>query len=651
MKKFTSLILTLLIFSSAITPAVLAGEENKSGKKVNISESINDYKEDLFDLNKKIAKVYQELNDSQKSGNDESTYVNIVETAEETAELIGKTNQLAKLLLVSGFETASTSLSNQLLDVAVNGFSPEVKDKLLQAGYTEQDIATLEKKITEYNAYLYRISTQGFNSEEIQNLRNAGYTDTDMENLRNRISQRYSTNFTATEQLNASKNELYQVEVMLSILSLKLLINSTEEKGKISQEQIEHLGKLEKKLLEDIAKLNTEEKWNKIRDDGKELYKYSEMLIKKSGNVSAFSVDYFIGMQTHLAAITALEGDEGFALNVINSYKHALEDLANKHAAEKEEKDESNEKSEKSSNAKVKVVSFIKPISEFANFKWYKISSGIKAFVLKASSKLFSIPIVKALSPIIGQVDEIREDNNIAEITVQVPNSIDPLLSSMILAVGVAYEGGYITIILTILEDFLNFILSTIVPLLEAFALAAGLIIGIIIVAEPVGYETVPLPIPVPESWKDSSDIIRIYNNPELGEIDLTKGAWYHIQQSGHTEITEEILVNAITEDRKPRIEIWKNLDLLRFMIVWKGDDTNVYVVAAGGQEIITAFMAGKFPNQPIPPLSEQWNYIARKVCLTVAPEDPLKYPVHIYGDIADPLKPYKIVTGGAVCE
>lgn len=484
MKRFIASVLTFLILSSAITPAVLAGGEKKQLKQ-EMSESINDYQKDLYDLNKKIAKVYRELNNSQKFGDKESIYVHVIETAKDTAELIGKTNKLAIFLVTSGFDTANTSLSSRLRDVAVNGFSSEVKEKLIQAGYTSEDITALEKKIMEYNAYLYRISTQGFTSEEIQSLKNAGYSDNDIENLRDRIAQRYFSNFSAAEQLNASKNEFYQIQVMFSILALKLLENSSEEKGKISSEQIRHLGKLEQRLIEDISKLDSEKKkWEHIKEDGKELYKYSEMLIKKSGNASAFSADYFIGMQIYLAAITALEGDEGFALDVINSYKPALEDLASKRLVEKEEKKGDHKKSEKDSDNKVKSTSAAKSLTNLLKFEVYKISSGIKILVLKAADKIFSIPIVKALSPIVGQVDELREDNNIAEITVTLTNPSDPELSSMV-PLWVVVGGVTVTSSATLAEIIASLLAPEVIILA---AVAVGVYVVVTWASNPTVY-------------------------------------------------------------------------------------------------------------------------------------------------------------------
>jgi len=415
MKRFITSLLTFLILSSAITPAVLAGEESKNHIKYDIS----DYQKDLLDLNEKVAEVYQDLNmgDEPRS---KSSYVHVVGTAEEASKLIGKTNKLVALLSGSEFESTNTSLGSQLDDVGITGLSSELKDDLIEAGYTLDDIEALEKKLIEYNAYLYRISTDGFSPEEIQSLRNAGYTDEDIENLKNKITQRYFSNFNAGEQLNASKNELYQVQATLSILGLKLLINSSEGKGEISPEQIEHLGKLEKRLIGDIDKLGEKEKWNHIRDDAKGLYKYSEMLIKKADNASEFSADYFIGMQMHLAAITALEGDEKFALDIINSYRLALEDLANERLVECEEWEKYNGKSGKGSSIKVKATSIAGPLANFLKFKGYEIRSAFEAIVLKTydgiTKHLFSIPAVSASSPIIGQVDELDETNNVAVI-------------------------------------------------------------------------------------------------------------------------------------------------------------------------------------------------------------------------------------------
>ncbi|RMD95630.1 MAG: hypothetical protein D6813_00015 [Calditrichaeota bacterium] len=664
MRKFISVVLALLIFSSAITPAVLAGEDNKNNEKLSVSESINDYQEDLFELNKKIAKIYREINTGPKSRGWESIYVHSIETAEETAELIGGTNKLATLLSTSGFVTENTSLSSQLLDVAVNGFSPETRESLIQAGYTSQDIALLETKVLEYNAYLNRISAEGFNSEEIQTLREAGYNDSEIEALEEGIRQRYSLSFSAVDQLNASKYELYQVQVVLSVLSLKLLINSSDEHGKVSSEQLEHLGELEQELIEDISKSNSKNNWEHIRNGGKEIFKYSEMLIKKSGNASAFSVDYFIGLQVYLGAITALEGDEAFALNVIDSYKPALEDLADKRSVEKDkdengkedEHEDDDDKTGKGLKHKLKESSFISSLDSTVGFEAYKIKSGVKAFVFKAARKivdsLFSIPVVKAVSsPIVGQVDELREDNNVAEITITVTNPSDPELDLIFQINVFVYTSEGFILQLQKLGLSLAKLLESI-TLAETLTIVAVTLFGLVIIASPVGLEFVPLPIPVPESWNGDFTIERSWENPEIGRVDLTRDAWWHIiQGSRHLEITEYILSRAITEKRKPRVEIWKRTKGLKFLIVWKnGEDGNVYLVTIESSKITTAYMAGKYPALPIPNPVDQWTEVKRKVCLNFDPTHPFKYPLHIFGNIQDPLKPYTIAGGGAVC-
>jgi hypothetical protein len=468
MKRMVTFLLIFLMLSSTITPAVLAGEGNKN----RLDDDISDYQEDLLELNEKIAKIYQEINEGKKG---KETYPHAVKAAKETAEMIGKTNELAILMSEAGFETRTTSLGGQLEDIAIYGLSSDVRGNLIQMGYSSEDIDAMERKITEYNAYLYRISTEGFTPEEIQSMKDAGYTDSDIENLENAISQRYSAEYGAAEQLNASKSELYQVQTTLSILSLKLLMDSSKEKGKISQKQFEHLGKLEKKLIEDIDKLDEKKKWNHIKDDGKELYKYSEMLIKKSDNASEFSVDYFIGMQMYLAAVTAKEGDEEFALGVINTYKLALEDLANKRAVEDDSSDDESsdddpEDNKKSWKRKVKVESFIRPLTNSLTFETYKIGSLIDSFISK-----FSIPSVYALPQIIGQVDELDETNNVVETTINVywpEGAFSEMPPVFVLGPVFAGSGG----VATVIEGAVAVTTWEII-LLAAFVVVAGYII------------------------------------------------------------------------------------------------------------------------------------------------------------------------------
>jgi hypothetical protein len=172
----------------------------------------------------------------------------------------------------------------------------------------------------------------------------------------------------------------------------------------------------------------------------------------------------------------------------------------------------------------------------------------------------------------------------------------------------------------------------------------SGIFIFLTFYVEPVNQFDIPLPKPVPIDWKDNPDPASIYDNPEIGRIDLTKGGWYHIiEESGHIEITEEILAKADTEKRKERVEIWKDPVKHWFMIVWKGDDANLYVVFINPDlKISTAYMAAKKVWQPIlPTLPEQWAYVLSQIQSI--------FQQHVYGDIQDPLKPYKIVGGVAV--
>jgi hypothetical protein len=286
----------------------------------NVSEDpysiYNEYRNSLIALQKDIALISMEL---QQGKNSQAVYEHIVQTIEKTAVLIGYAEK-ASHNVPNGFQG---SLRGQLESLLEFGLSEEQKSTLMNLGYTEDTINEMMKSLTYYNDFYYHAS-RGFTPEQRQWFNSIRLTDTQISELQTRIHDHYTQVHTREEGIKQQQTELLYIQLSLSAAALGILVDQ-EERGKDKLGESENA---EEKLLEAIQTVSEDHSsLEKVKAYAKQVYKAAEQKIRKGEE--QFMVDYFVGLQIHCGAVTALNGDREFGLTKIQDYGDILSDYAN----------------------------------------------------------------------------------------------------------------------------------------------------------------------------------------------------------------------------------------------------------------------------------------------------------------------------------
>lgn len=272
-------------------------------------EIYNDYRNSLITLQQDVAQLYLEL--QQK--NPQAVYQHILQITEDTAALIGNA-EIASHNVYKGFQG---SLQGHLELFFQYGLSEKQKKELLDLGYTEKDIAEIMKSLAYYNDYYYH-AVEEFTPEQVQWFYSMGLTDTQIIELQTKIRDHYTQIHTLEEEIKQHQIELLYVQFSLSIAALKMLLDqeNTDKKS-------DNLKKAEEKLLKAIKNVSDDRSsLEHVKAFSKQVYKAAEQKIRNGE--SQYMVDFFVGLQIHCGAVTALHGDTAFGLTEIKSYEGIL---------------------------------------------------------------------------------------------------------------------------------------------------------------------------------------------------------------------------------------------------------------------------------------------------------------------------------------
>ena len=268
----------------------------------------NDYRDSLITLQQDVAQIYLEL--QQK--NSQAVYQQALQAIEKTAALIGHA-EIASHHMHSGFQG---SLKGQMELLLEFGLSEKQKKDLLDLGYTEKDIADTMKSLAYYNDHYYRAAA-GFSPEQREQFSLMGLTDAQMSQLQVAVTNHYTQIHTLEEEIKHHQRELLYVQFSLSIAALKIL--DQEDKGKKS----DNLKRGEEKLLGSIKNISKDQSsLERVKAFSKQVFKAAEQKIRNGE--SQYMVDFFVGLQIHCGAVTALHGDVTFGLVEIKSYEGVL---------------------------------------------------------------------------------------------------------------------------------------------------------------------------------------------------------------------------------------------------------------------------------------------------------------------------------------
>ena len=273
----------------------------------------NEYINSLLMLQQDIARIHQEVTQEK---NHQATYEHMLQAVESTASLIGKA-ELASHNIHDGLQI---SLRSRLELLIRFGLSEEQKRDLTQLGYTEEDIDKLQKSLLYYNDYYYRAMTE-FSAEQIELFYSMGLTDEQILKLQDDICYRYTKVHRFQQVVKHHQEELLYIQVLMSLITLDTLLElDHQEKGKGDPAKLQNA---EEKLLEAILHVSEDlESLEHVKAFSKQVYKAAERNI--CAGEKKYFLDFFVGLQIHCGALTALQGDPEFGIGEIQSYTGIL---------------------------------------------------------------------------------------------------------------------------------------------------------------------------------------------------------------------------------------------------------------------------------------------------------------------------------------
>lgn len=269
-----------------------------------------EYRDDLYSLQRDIALIYMELHQQK---NPRAVYEHILQTTEKTALLIGEAESASRDV----HDALQISVQDYMEILLRLGISEKQKESLVVLGYTEDDIDKLLTWLLYYNDY-YHHAVSGFTPEEIEWFYSMGLTDEQIAELQTIMEEHYAQLHTAQQMVKQHQKELLYVQVSLSIAASRTLLELSE-KGKSKSE----LQDAEEKLLQAICSVSEDQSsLEHVKAFSKQVYKAAEQKIRKGEE--QYLVDFFVGLQVHCGALTALNGDPAFGLKVIQSYERVV---------------------------------------------------------------------------------------------------------------------------------------------------------------------------------------------------------------------------------------------------------------------------------------------------------------------------------------
>ncbi len=278
-----------------------------------------EYRNSLYLLQKDITQVYLEIDKK----NPQAVYEHMLQVIEKTAPLIGEANTASQNV----HDHLQISLQDHLEILLILGLSEEQKENLANLGYAEEDIAELLTWLLHYNDYYHHVST-GFAPEEMEWFYSGGLTDDEISGLQNILEEHYIQLYTAQQMVKQHQTELLYIQVSLSIAASQILSESDNGKNKDNDNDSEKmLMNAEKRLLEVIGNVSEDQSsLEQVKALSKQVYKAAEQQVRKGED--QYLVDFFVGLQVHCGALTALHGDERVGLAEIQRYKGVVAECA-----------------------------------------------------------------------------------------------------------------------------------------------------------------------------------------------------------------------------------------------------------------------------------------------------------------------------------
>jgi hypothetical protein len=311
--KAAALSLILILFLAFCNIPSLPGDTETTDFPV-----YREYREGLYSLQKDLTLLYMEL---QQGKNTQAVYQHTLQVIETTALQIGKAQYASQDI----HDALQVSLQDHLEIILLMGLSDSRKESLTDLKYTDEDIAEIIEWLATFNDF-HNYAVTGFAPEERERFYQAGFTDDQISEIEDILVDHYSTLYTASQVVKEQQTELLEIQTTLSIAALKLLLEEPPEQGK-KKDSGPGLQNAEEKLVEAIQVLSeSQPSLEHVKAFSKEVYKAAEQELRK-GNAE-YMADFFIGLQIHCGALTALNGDTAMGISEIEVYTDSLRECS-----------------------------------------------------------------------------------------------------------------------------------------------------------------------------------------------------------------------------------------------------------------------------------------------------------------------------------
>jgi hypothetical protein len=310
--KAAALSLTLILFLAFCNIPSLPGDTETTDFPV-----YREYREDLYSLQKDLTLLYMEL---QQGENTQAVYQHALQLIETTALQIGKAQNASQDI----HDALQVSLQDHLEIILLMGLSDNRKESLTDLKYTDEDIAEITEWLATFNDF-HNYAVTGFTVEERERFYQAGFTDNQISEIEDILVDHYSTLHTASQVVKEQQTELLEIQTTLSVAALKLLLEGQEQEKKKGDGP--GLQNAEEKLVEAIQVLSeSQSSLEHVKAFSKEVYKAAEQKLRKGK--AEYMADFFIGLQIHCGALTALNGDTAIGISEIEVYTDALRECS-----------------------------------------------------------------------------------------------------------------------------------------------------------------------------------------------------------------------------------------------------------------------------------------------------------------------------------
>ncbi|MBU7043242.1 MAG: hypothetical protein HXS47_06585 [Theionarchaea archaeon] len=410
-----------------------------------------EYRNDLVNLESAVHALLHEINTGK---NPQSVYEHLLQVTLQAATLRGTLYPASQSLQ----DTMHISLQSYL-EILLD---PELSNQYLlewqEKGYTQEEIEHILKWILYYNDFSYH-SARGFSPEQRAWFSSAGLTESDIEELQHHITSTYEDPRTTQEMVTLGQEQLLTIQLSLSVATIQTLReiekggnkSKNEIKNKRGDEgKIDHLLRVEGDLTGMYEHPMTHLSLEHVKARSHQMIKAAEQVIL-SGSPE-YCIDFFIALQIHCAAVTALSGDPERGINEFLRYELALQECAGS--------------------------------PERLSLQSSDISSSLSPPSHSPAN----------LGNLVGNVEEWHEENNLAVVYIlaKIPDTSWMEYITMISSVAFG-SGSGASFSLSSLADALAGLFGGVTVTVAAVGIGVvGSIFLLIMSAEPVGYEWPP---------------------------------------------------------------------------------------------------------------------------------------------------------------